>query len=99
MKNPDYPDTMYVTDLVVPNTVNTMPEKTMDAFADHGEVHGDRITGMYDDARAVMDRLEELGIHYDDVIATLEREGVEKFVASWDELVQTVRTSMEVAAR
>ena len=97
VKNPDYSDTMYVTDLVVRNTVNTMPEKTMDAFADHGEVHGDRITTMYDDAREVMDRLEALGVHYDDVIATLEREGVEKFVASWDELVDTVRTSLEGA--
>jgi transaldolase len=99
VKNPDYPDTMYVTELVVPNTVNTMPEKTLEAFADHGEVHGDRITAMYDDAVQVMDRLEELGIHYDEVIETLEREGVEKFVASWDELVETVRNSMEVAAQ
>lgn len=99
VKNPEYSDTMYVTELVVPNTVNTMPEKTMDAFADHGEVHGDRVSGMYDDAQQVMDRLEELGIHYDDVIATLEREGVEKFVASWDEMVDTVRRSMEVAAQ
>jgi transaldolase len=99
VKNPAYPDTMYVTDLVVPNTVNTMPEKTMNAFADHGEVRGDMVTTRYDDARQVMDRLEALGIHYDDVIATLEREGVEKFVASWDELVGTVRTSLEGAAR
>ncbi len=99
VKNPDYSDTMYVTELVVRNTVNTMPEKTMDAFADHGEVHGDRITTMYDDARQVMDRLEAAGIHYDDVIATLEREGVEKFVASWDELVDTVRTSLEGAGK
>jgi transaldolase len=99
VKNPDYSDTMYITELVVPNTVNTMPEKTMDAFADHGEVHGDRITAMYDDAQEVMDRLEALGIHYDDVIAVLEREGVEKFVASWDEMVDTVRESMEGAAK
>ena len=99
VKNPEYPDTMYVTELVVPNTVNTMPEKTMEAFADHGEVHGDRVTAMYDDAQHVMDRLEEVGIGYDDVIDTLEREGVEKFAASWDELVETVRKSMEGAAR
>ena len=97
VKNPDYSDTMYVTELVVPNTVNTMPEKTMEAFAEHGEVHGDRITPMYADARAHMDALEALGIHYDDVIETLEREGVEKFVASWDELVATVRTNLEAA--
>jgi transaldolase len=99
VKNPEYPDTMYVTELVVPNTVNTMPEKTLDAFADHGEVHGDRVTAMYDDAQQVMDRLEEVGIGYDDVIETLEREGVEKFVTSWDEMVATVRTSMADAAR
>jgi transaldolase len=99
VKNPDYPDTMYVTELVVPNTVNTMPEKTMTAFADHGEVRGDQVTPMYDDARQVMDRLEAAGIHYDDVISTLEREGVEKFVASWDELVETVRASLEGSAR
>lgn len=96
VKNPEYPDTMYVTELVVPDTVNTMPEKTMDAFADHGEIDGgDRVTTMYDDAQEVMDRLEAVGIHYDDVIATLEQEGVEKFVASWDELVATVRTSLD----
>jgi transaldolase len=99
VKNPAYSDTMYVTELVVRNTVNTMPEKTMDAFADHGEVHGDRITTMYDDAQEVMDRLEAVGVHYDDVIETLEREGVEKFVASWDELVATVRTSLEGAGK
>jgi transaldolase len=99
VKNPDYSDTMYVTDLVVPNTVNTMPEKTLEAFADHGEVHGDRVTTMYDDAQEVMDRLEAAGIHYDDVIDTLEREGVEKFVTSWNELLDTVRASLEGASR
>ncbi|HSJ22682.1 MAG TPA: transaldolase [Nocardioidaceae bacterium] len=100
VKNPEYSDTMYITELVVPDTVNTMPEKTMDAFADHGEIDGgDRVTTMYDDAQEVMDRLESAGIRYDDVIATLEQEGVEKFVASWDELVDTVRTSLEGAAK
>ena len=99
VKNPDYPDTMYVSELVVRNTVNTMPEKTMEAFADHGEVRGDTITTMYDDAHQVMDRLEAAGVHYDDVIETLEREGVEKFVASWDELVETGRTSLEGAEK
>ena len=100
VKNPEYSDTMYVTELVVPDTVNTMPEKTMDSFADHGEINGgDRVTTMYDDAQQVMDRLEAMGIHYDDLIATLEREGVEKFVASWDELVDTVRASMDGAAK
>ncbi|HEX6877375.1 MAG TPA: transaldolase [Nocardioidaceae bacterium] len=99
VKNPAYPDTMYVTELVVPNTVNTMPEKTLEAFADHGEVRGDMITTMYDDAREVMDRLEAAGVHYDDVIATLEREGVDKFVASWKELLDTVRASLAGTAK
>jgi len=99
VKNPEYSDTMYVTDLVVPNTVNTMPEKTMQAFADHGEVHGDQVTTKYDDAREVMAGLAAAGIEYDDVIETLEREGVEKFVASWDELVETVRSQLEGASK
>jgi transaldolase len=94
VKNPEYRDTMYITDLLVPNTVNTMPEKTMQAFADHGEVTGDQVTGNYDDARQVMARLGELGIDYDDVIATLEREGVDKFVKSWDDLLDTVRDNL-----
>jgi transaldolase len=99
VKNPEYSDTMYVTELVVPNTVNTMPEKTMRAFADHGEVRGDQVTTKYDDARQVMSQLAEAGIDYDDVIETLEREGVEKFVKSWDELVETVRGQLEGAAK
>jgi transaldolase len=99
VKNPDYPDTMYVTELLVPNTVNTMPEKTLQAFADHGEVRGDQVTVMYDDARQVMDRLKEVGVDYDDVIATLEQEGVDKFVKSWDELVGTVQEHLDGASR
>jgi transaldolase len=96
VKNPDYDDTLYVAQLVVPNTVNTMPEKTMDAYADHGEVDGgDMVRPFYDDARQVMDDLAAAGISYDDVIATLEKEGVDKFVASWDELVETVRGQMD----
>jgi transaldolase len=91
VKNPDYRDTMYVTDLAVQNTVNTMPEKTMLAFADHGEVEGDQVTTKYAEAQQVMDDLAKVGIDYDDVIETLEREGVDKFVASWDELVTTVK--------
>jgi transaldolase len=94
VKNPDYPDTLYVTELVVANTVNTMPEKTMQAFAEHGELAGDQVTTRYDEARQVMDALAEAGVDYDDVIATLEKEGVDKFVKSWDELVETVRGQM-----
>jgi len=99
VKNPDYSDTLYVADLVTSGIVNTMPEKTMEAFADHGEVRGDQVRGKYDEARKVMEDLGRLGIDYDDVIRTLEREGVEKFVASWDELVGTVEGQMENARR
>jgi transaldolase len=91
VKNKDYPDTLYVTELVVDDTVNTMPEATMDAFADHGEVEGDRVTGFADDAQQVFDRLRGVGIDLDDVFAVLEREGVEKFIASWGELTDTVQ--------
>jgi transaldolase len=97
VKNPDYRDTMYITDLVVPNTVNTMPEKTMQAFADHGEVNGDQVTTKYAEAQQVMDDLAKLGIDYDDVIEVLEREGVEKFEKSWAELVETVEGQLKGA--
>ncbi len=90
VKNPEYRDTMYVTDLVVAGTVNTMPEKTLEAFADHGEVRGDQVTPHLAEAEATMAALAEAGIDYDDVIAVLEREGVEKFVTSWQELLETV---------
>lgn len=97
VKNPEYPDTMYVSELVTQGVVNTMPEKTMEAFAEHGEVRGDTIRGEYDDARDVLARLADLGIEYDDVIAHLEQEGVDKFVASWNELVESVEGQMEAA--
>jgi transaldolase len=97
VKNPDYRDTMYLTDLAVPNTVNTMPEKTMQAFADHGEVEGDQVTTKYGEAQQVMDDLAKLGIDYDDVIEVLEKEGVDKFVKSWDELTATVEDQMKGA--
>jgi transaldolase len=95
VKNPDYSDTMYVSELVVANTVNTMPEKTLEAFADHGEVEGDQVTTMYDHAQQVMDDLKAVGIDYDDVIATLEQEGVDKFSKSWQELLDTVSKQMD----
>jgi transaldolase len=97
VKNPEYRDTMYVADLVVPNTVNTMPEKTLEAFADHGEVAGDQVTTHYADARQVMDDLAAVGIDYDDVIHTLEAEGVDKFETSWAELLETVGGQLEKA--
>ncbi len=97
VKDPAFPDTLYVTELVVANTVNTMPEKTMKAFADHGEVEGDKVSGTEDDAQEVMDSLTNVGIDLDDVVAVLETEGVDKFVKSWDELVETVRTALDEA--
>lgn len=97
VKNPDYKDTMYVVDLVAPNTVNTMPEKTLQAVKDHGEVLGDQVTTEYDDAAATMAALAEAGIHYDDVIAVLIREGVDKFVSAWQELLATISQNLEAA--
>jgi transaldolase len=97
VKNPDYKDTMYVDDLVVENTVNTMPEKTLLAVKDHSEIIGDQVRPNYDDARAVMKSLADAGIDYDDVIKTLEDEGVEKFVKSWNELLETVEKNLEGA--
>jgi transaldolase len=93
-KDPAFPDTMYVVELVAADTVNTMPEATMKATADHGEFRGDTIHGTYDASRQVFAALEKLGISYDDVVHVLEVEGVEKFAASWNELLDTIRTNM-----
>lgn len=97
VKNPAYDDTMYVVDLVVEDTVNTMPEKTLLAVADHGAVTGDQVRPHYADAQALMEELAAAGIDYDDVIDVLIREGVDKFVTSWHELLETVRASLEGA--
>jgi transaldolase len=97
VKNPAYKDTMYVDDLVVDNTVNTMPEKTLHAVADHGEIAGDQVRPHYDDAEATMRALADAGIDYDDVIEVLIREGVEKFVKAWDELTSSVTEALEAA--
>ncbi len=88
---------MYVDDLVVENTVNTMPEKTLDAVRDHSQIRGDQVRPHYDDAQQVMADLKEAGVDYDDVIDTLEREGVEKFEASWGELLKTVKGQLDAA--
>lgn len=93
-KDPAYPDTMYVDGLVAPDTVNTLPEKTLEAAADHAEVTGDTITGTYDDSERVLNELEQLGISYQEVVEKLEREGVDKFVASWEELLETVTANL-----
>jgi len=93
-KDPAYPDTMYVVDLVAPGIVNTMPEATILAVADHGELRGDTIHGTYDASRKVFEDLAGLGISYDDVVTVLEDEGVTKFTASWQELLETIETEM-----
>lgn len=97
VKNPAYPDTLYVTELVAPGCVNTMPEATLDATADHGVVSGDTITERYDEAQQVLDDVDAVGVSYVDVVATLEREGVDKFAASWESLLAGVAT--ELASR
>jgi transaldolase len=97
VKNPAYPDTLYVTDLVVADTVNTMPEKTLEAFADHGEVKGDMVAGRSAEAQQVFDALAGVGVDLADVFLTLETEGVDKFKASWFELLDTVKGQMEKA--
>ncbi|HET8780583.1 MAG TPA: transaldolase [Agromyces sp.] len=97
VKDPALPDTLYVTELVAAGVVNTMPEKTLEATFDHGEITGDTVTGAYADAGAVLDALAGVGVDYDDVTAVLEREGVEKFSVSWGELLDTVRVALEAA--
>ncbi len=100
VKNPDYSDTLYVTELVAPpNTVNTMPEKTMDAVADHGVVTGDTITGTAGAAQAVFDKLDAIGIDLRDVFLLLENEGVEKFEKSWQELLDATQDQLDAAAK
>jgi transaldolase len=95
VKNPEYSDTLYVTELVAPNTVNTMPEKTLDAVADHGVIRGDTVTGTAGAAQEVFDKLEAVGIDMRDVFLTLENEGVEKFEKSWQELLDETRTQLD----
>ncbi|MBB6348456.1 transaldolase [Nonomuraea muscovyensis] len=94
VKNPEYRDTMYVDDLVAPGTVNTMPEKTLDSVADHGQISGDTIRPFYEQAWNTMAELKEAGIDYDDVVRVLEDEGVEKFEASWNELLESVSKNL-----
>jgi transaldolase len=95
VKDPAYDDTMYVVELVADHTVNTMPEPTLQAVHDHGVVTGDTIRGHYGDARAVLDQLAGLGVSYDDVVETLEREGVDKFEQSWTELIEAVDAKLQ----
>jgi transaldolase len=97
VKDPSYADTRYVDELVVANTVNTMPEKTLRAVADHGRIDGDKVTGTEEQAQEVFDALTEAGIDLDDVFKVLEDEGVDKFEKSWAELLETVAGQLDKA--
>jgi transaldolase len=97
VKDPALPDTLYVTELVAPGTVNTMPEKTLEATFDHGVVTGDTITGNYADAHGVFDALAAVGVDFADVTQVLEDEGVSKFIASWHDLQATVAEALQTA--
>jgi transaldolase len=97
VKDPDLPDTMYVDELIAPGVVNTMPEPTIGAVADHAEVAGDTVTGRYAEARQVLDDLAAVGVSYDDVVQVLETEGVDKFAASWQQLLDTVSSALSSA--
>ena len=92
-KNPAYRDTMYVEELIGPMTVNTMPPETIQAFQDHGKVVRDTVKRDVDGARKLLDDLAKAGVDYDDVVETLEREGVEKFADSFAELLEGIRQS------
>ena len=94
VKDPAYKDTLYVDELVAPGTVNTMPEATLDATADHGEITGDTVTGGYAQARADLAAVEALGISYDEVVTRLEDEGVAKFEVAWQDLLNAVKKSL-----
>ncbi|MFC8454675.1 transaldolase [Kitasatospora sp. NPDC057223] len=98
VKDPALPDTLYVTELVAPGTVNTMPEATLEATGDHGVVTAGTITANYADAKAVMDAIAAAGVDYDDVVQVLEDEGVSKFEQSWTELLDTVTASLATFA-
>ncbi|MFJ6567238.1 transaldolase [Streptomyces sp. NPDC091292] len=95
VKDPAYKDTLYVDDLVAPGTVNTMPEATLEATADHGKITGNTIAGTYAQARAEIDAVEKLGISYDDVVQLLEDEGVEKFEAAWNDLLKSTEAELQ----
>jgi len=97
VKDKAYDDTQYVVELVAAGVVNTMPEATLDAVADHGKISGDTITGNYADAQQVLDDLQAAGIDYDEVVELLEVEGLQKFEDAWNELIESVTANLEKA--
>ena len=99
VKNPDYSDTLYVTELVAPDTVNTMPEKTMEAVADHGTITGDTISGTTEAARQTFEALAAVGIDLADVFRLLEDDGVAKFEKSWLELIDATQAQLDAVTK
>ena len=97
VKNPAYPDTRYVTELIAPHTVATIPEHTLEALADHGVIVADSITGTITDAQTVLDDVSAVGVDLDDVFSVLENDGVAKFAASWRQLLDAYPTSAGTA--
>jgi transaldolase len=90
-KNPRYRDVLYVEELIGPHTVNTMPRETIVAFADHGEVRGDTVLEEIEEAEQLLEALGAAGVDYDDVVETLETEGVQRFADSFDALIEGIR--------
>ena len=97
-KNPDYRDVVYVEELIGPDTVNTMPRETVEAFEDHGEVRGDTLLEDPKDASRILDAFESAGVSYDEVVQTLEREGVEKFAKSFSDLIEGLESKVKLVA-
>jgi transaldolase len=95
VKDPAYPDTRYVIELIAPNTVNTMPQSTLDAVIDHGVVRGNTISGNYAEAIVVLKALSALGISLDEVTTELEIDGVKKFAQAWEELLENVKAAQQ----
>ena len=98
VKNPDYKDTVYVEELVGPDTVNTMPRELVEAVLDHGEIRGDTLLENPEEASRILDQYESAGVSYDDVVATLEREGVEKFSKSFADLIEGLESKLKLVA-
>jgi transaldolase len=98
VKDPAYPDTRYVVDLVAPDVVNTMPEETLHAVADHADVTADSIHGTYEGAQRVLERLAELGVSYQDVVSQLETDGISKFATAWRELAEQLQHVLKTTA-
>ena len=95
-KDPSLPDTLYVINLVTADTVNTMPEATLHATAEHGVLQGDTVHGTYEESKALFASLEALGVHYDDVVKVLEDEGVSKFEVSWNEMLASIKNELSL---